>query len=471
MWIKQSDRKNLAEILAGNIDEASTGCRPSDSFPVDPIVGNDIYLIWDLDPKEKSALPSIIVVADEHLRDFLAWAMTYFPAYRPFTAYFRVLEFGTLAGLKNWFQTPCLNGLETACVGLMIGEALLLSSAPKKPLEIEPVACSTTISYVLARALALGANSKQLEFVCERWSEARQITQQPTRKLETGIVREIYLMLALLRSDGSDDQRLDSSVGVPKGVVEACSQLKNEGTISETTWGQLTSGVEELKGAPQKMEVTREERVRYFQRLLSDHSFSKLSDDTAQAFVCGYLGSLIGPGSLSHLDLVVRCVSESPSVLLWYGLCAGFHRKNELLTVYNVLGRRLLRELLRHEPLLAVPTADIAFSELHVLLEGNGKPLEFCTFRSNRVLVELLPCISIYLVWPKQETEQQMELFPKSIESTVRSDLLLDLGSLLRQAIDIQRLLVEPRGRNTTSQREPNRKTKKGGRKRPSGRK
>jgi len=461
MWVKRSNRKSLTEILLGNGIETSMECHHSDSFPVDPIAGNDLYLIWDLEPKDKRAVPNIIVVSNGHLRDFLAWAITYFPAYRPFTAYFRVVEFDMLASLQTWFEPPSLYGLETACVGIIIAEALLLSSAREKAASISTISCSTTISYALSRALALGANSSQLEFVYEKWLIARKLTEQPERKLDIEHLKDIYHMLAILRHDGLEKQQLDLITKVPKAVIEACSQLKNKGRISDKTWGDLTEGVQELKDAQRQMESTREARVKYFQRLLSNDSFSKLNGAVVQAFVCGYLGSLIGPGTLSHVDLVARYLSQSPMALLWYGLCAGFYKKNELLTSFNVLGRRLLRELLRYEPLLSPPVSDISLTELQVLLESNGAPIDFRTFVSNRVTTELYPCISTYLIWPKRESKQQMDLFSKSNDSALRRELLLDLGSLLKEALNIHQLLLEPGKQNDVSGTDPSRKIMK----------
>ncbi|MGA2955252.1 MAG: hypothetical protein ABSF48_05970 [Thermodesulfobacteriota bacterium] len=437
MWIRKSDRKSLIEVLSGNGAAGIQGCHPSDSIPTEPLSGDDIYLIWDHDPRVRIHLPIQIIVGKGHLRDFLAWVSTYFPDYRPFTGYFRVLDFETLTNLRKWGESPSLEGVEAGCIGLIIGEALTLLPDLGGRVSLTTIACSSTISYSFARALALGAMPNQLDLVREKWSLARKLTEQAPRKLEIGYVEDIWNVVAYLQLKGGQVLVIPKIPGV---ILEACLQLKEKGEISDRTWVELTANNEELRAAQEKMRATREERVLYFQRLLSSDAFSKLHEASIQSFVPGYLASLIGPGTMSHINLVSPHLHQLQTILLWYGLCAGLHRKNELLSSFNVLGRRLLRELLRAEPLLGRPSTDIAVSELEVLLEGNGKSIGFRTFSPNYVLVELLPCISTYLSFPKRDAIRQEELFPKPLSA----ELLSKLGLLLEKAVEVQRLLTGP---------------------------
>jgi hypothetical protein len=467
MWILDSNRRDLTEMLLGNGIGTYSECRFSEHFPTHTPSGDNIYLVWDSKPEDKAVLPSIIIVADGHLRDFLAWATTYFLSYRPFTAYFRVLEFQTLESLKHLLHPPSLEGIEAACVGLIIAESLLLSFGMEKPVPLTPATCSSTISYALARALALGASYNQLDIISEKWLVARKLTGQPDRKVEAVAVREIFKIPFLLNSQIHQKTIVDADklVSITK-IVDASWEIKRDGKISDVTWYKLTNGIEELKTAHRQMESSREERVRYFVRLLAENIFTRLPKDVG-AFICAYLVSLIAPGSLSHIDLVSRYGFPLPTTSIWYGLCAGLYKKNELLSSYNGLGRRLLRDLLRYEPFLAPPVSDIAISELQVLLEGNGKAVEFCTFTSNRAIVELQPCVSTYLMWPrhgaKQETTQQISLFRESGEPGFRDKLHRELGSHLKQALDIYRRLNEPTPSepSRTDKADPKQKRKK----------
>lgn len=451
MWILDSNRRNLTEILLGNGIVTYSDCRFSEHFPVQTLSGDNVYLVWDSSPKEKPIPPCIVVVAEGHSRDFLAWTSTYFPSYRPFTAFFRVVEFQTLGSLKTLMQPPSLEGIETPCVGLIVAESLFLSSGAGKSYSLTPAICCSTVSYALARGLALGANYKELDIILSKWAIARKLTGQPDRKSEASLVKDIFRIPLLLKAEAYQNAIGDSGMPFPMVVIDACLEIRRNGRISDSTWNKLTNGIEELKAAHQQMEAPREERVRYFQRLLSEHSLSKIGKGIVEAFVCAYIADLIGPGSLSHIDLISDYATRIPATILLYGLCAGLQKKNEVLSSYNALGRRLIRDLLRHESLLAPPICDIALSELQVLLEGNAKQMEFSTFSSNRAIIELQPCVSTYFALQraaaKQEGTQQAALFQEFVESGFRERLNRELGDYLKKASDIYRQLNESKSR------------------------
>jgi hypothetical protein len=432
MWIKSSNRKELIEILVQN--GMTLSCRYSDSISIEPIVGDDLYLIWDIDPRKRKCLPTVIIVAEDRLGDFLAWTSTYFPSYRPFTAYFRVLDFKTAIEFKPIIDTPSFDGLETACIGIILGEALTLYEDARRS-SISPAACSRTNSYFLARAVAFGSTTKEIDKICEKWLLARKLTEQSGRNLETSQIKSIWKLITILKNRVNENLQID---GISNNLVEACFQIKNNGQITNDLWNLLTGDIRELKNAQLEMTAQREDRVRLFQRLLSIETYPLLNGNNSQSFIYGYLASLIGPGSMSHIDLISPNISKMRDVLLWYGLCAGLQKKNEILDLFNVLGRRLLRELLEPESLFNRPSADISISELQILLMSNSKGIEFRTFSPQHIVVELMPCVSTYLAWPKREVTQQKELFPKQ-------PLLLKLRSLIAEALEIEKLLSDSR--------------------------
>src|SRR5436190_16871577 len=87
-----------------------------------------------------------------------------------------------------------------------------------------------------------------------------------------------------------------------------------------------------------------------------------------RGFLCGYLASCLHPGSLEYVDLVTSHLSGLPTLMLWYGVCAGLHPQSSVLSEFGGLGRRLLRDVLRREHILDRPDCDLAFDELQVLL-------------------------------------------------------------------------------------------------------
>lgn len=119
------------------------------------------------------------------------------------------------------------------------------------------------------------------------------------------------------------------------------------------------------------------------------------------------------------------------------------HKKSEVLASFNVLGRRLLRDLLRQEALFSPPTCDIALSELQILSDVATEYLQFPSVGPNRILVELEPCISILLNWGKRDKESQRMTQPALLPSKKDSaQLLMELESHLRNALEIQKELL-----------------------------
>ena len=201
----------------------------------------------------------------------------------------------------------------------------------------------------------------------------------------------------------------------------------------------MTGDIRELKTAQIEMAAPREDRVRFFHGLLSNETLSNLTDKNLRSFICGYLASLIGPGSMSHIDLITPKILQMGDILLWYGLCAGLQKKNELLDSFNVLGRRLLREILKYESLLNRPSADIAITELQILLESKIKEIEFRTFSPQHIVVELMPCVSTYIAWPKREIGEQETAFSKTT-FTFKASIHYQ-----EEALEIEKLLSDSR--------------------------
>jgi hypothetical protein len=432
MWVKQVHRKDLFEILSGNGSSLIRGGYFSHSLPVDPIYEENLYLIWDSNLNEPKGLPVIIIVADGKLRDFLAWALTYLSDYRPFTAYFRVLEVKVPKNFKFKIDVPSLNSLETASIGIILGETLTFSPELAKSSSFSPIACSSTISYPLSRGIAIGATEAEIDIICDNWLLARKLTEQPERNLDITNIKSIWKIIFSLKNNKFINKEKDAVWSL---LADACYQLKEEGKIKLNLWSLLTNNIDELMTAPKEMAGPREDRVLYFQKLISINSFQKISDKNIAAFIFGYLGSLIGPGSMSHLDLITPKMTQMNNILMWYGLCAGLHKKSELLSSFNVLGRRLLRELLKPDSLLNRPSADISVCELQVMLEGQNKIMNFRTFSLQNMAVELFPYVSTYLNWPKREPAKQLDLL-------ANQQLWLRVRSLVENALEIQKIIT-----------------------------
>ncbi len=465
MWLLKGNRKSLTEILLGNGSQHRNQITAIDSFPKNTLQGDSLYLIWNNEPTGKQMLPNLIVVANNNIRDFLAWAITYFTNYKPFSAYSRILEFNTLKALEQRYEYPNLDGIEGPCLGLIMGEVLLLSSATQKKPNLNPMICHTTISQALSRALALGDNPEILPHIIEKWCLARKLSKQPYREINYKEINTIFQVISLLREENLKPSKHISNNLIPDSIITACLQIREQGCISKDLWKELTKDFqEEVRNALRNMEGSREERVRYFQKLFSTINIDTNSNSNIEEkFIYGFLCSLIGQGTLSHYELINQYAKQFPTALLWYSLCAGLYKKNELLNSFNVLGRRLLRELLRNKSILDAPLSDISIDELEIFLEGEHQKSDFRTFTPNRIDTELYPGISTYLIWSKQEAATQMELFETKTEGSLQREQLSELGSLLHRAVDIYMSLSANKELTRKSQQPPESGKKKRG--------
>jgi hypothetical protein len=457
MWVKVTGRKGLLEVLSGNATVQASGGFDSKCLPDAPIHDGELSIVWDCYPSSNE-LPSLIVIPTERHRDFFAWTSTYFPTYKPFTAFFRVVDSTRIPRYSSISDSPRLDSFEASCIGLIIGEALTLAadSGIKTPLSV--IGCSSTLSYSLARTMALGMIPDQTEKIVINWSIARKLIEQTERKLDSLSIKSVWEVLVAVYMNKNN-----VSLNVPTEIVEACSQIKEKGWILDNTWGALTKNVENLVNAQEKMKAPREDRVRFFEKITASDFTSDTVHPNVRAFIYGYLASLIGPGSLAYSDLLTQHVPRHRTVLLWYGLCAGLIEKNEVLGSFNVLGRRLLRDLLRNESLMTPPSADISVSELEVLLGPKFGDLDFRTFSSSYINIELFPFVSTFATLQRRGQDQQQTIFSGLPPAFFNE--LFRMGAILDEVANIHEQLVtfiKPEGSVGRSKRQEKRKGYKG---------
>lgn len=440
----EGNRRELLSVLG---QEMLINAQKHDFFPIIPISNDDLYIIWEHDPKKIRSLPSVIIVSEGKEKDFLAWAITYFPNYKPFTAYFRISELKKITKFDLQREIPSLDKrVGTACLGIILSETILLSNQIIKYPLLNPINCTGTLSFLLSRALAVGADSDQLDSICERWSILRNIIGNKNHNIESSFIKDLFLIIYSLNE--SEYDYLKESIHNLETVAQACSDILLSNRVSDDIWLKLSNGTKELEDAHKIMAAPREERIKYFEYLIKIESFSKITDKFHREFIIGYLGSLIGPGSLSHYELMSQYFDSSPKILIWYGLCAGLQKKNDLINSFNILGRRVLRELLKKESILDTPTADISFLEFQLLLEGDIKITDFRTFASTRVNIEILPGVNGNFAWPRKEFRNQVDLFTNPEEMQNKDNLLKELSNHLTKALDIQKALTNKRYEN-----------------------
>lgn len=455
MWIHSADRSDLIEILQAGHCGAAVHVRSTDDLGAHTSDPNEIVIVWKRDPADEFLLPSVIVVAAGKIQDFLAWTMTYLPELRPLTAYCRV---ASLESLRLEFQTsdPAkFAPFQSASLGLILGEAsTYLASRPRGALNTN--ACSSTCSYILARALARGVLDDLIFGLSDSWSLLREITNQRPLPLNARDIGEVWTTVVALAGDKPSVKK-HPDCGANPLIVDACVELSATQQIPFRQLGKLAGTAIDMNKIALAAGGPREQRVVELERILDKLSRSRRRNRTSLSFVGGCLASLVSPGTFDHGAILERHTSRLPAILMWYGLCAGLYKDSRLRQFSAGLGYKIMREVLREEDIFDTPHCDISLSELEVLVAGNpavrGKLI---SSSAGYIEVELLPCISSLIRWPNYSDQnigssnrsRQEELFPDVVK--LDSDLerlLSELRSTVKRVGSIERRLQEKLGK------------------------
>lgn len=444
MWILPADRRILLDVFgkdpsARHLKSAVRAPSSSSELPKNA----ELLLVWAADPSRSGpqsssgtmflpseCLPEAIVVRDEEMREFIAWATTVIGGFRPFTAFIKVID-RDQAALALEPKEPSLRGFENALVGLILGETSTLSANQRSLSTLPLLPCQSTYSYSFARAFALGyvGTGADSDPISTPLALARRLTRQPNRKLGDEPLQAALRIVAGLSAGASSPPRPN----VPNFIWESCRELQAQGEVQKS-WSLLEDHVGSFGQVGGEMKGPREHRVRTFERVLKETS--KL-DPLTSSFLAGLLADQIAPGTFEHVDLLAPYLNQYPTALAWYGLCAGLNPDSDVQQVGNCLGRRLVRELLVPDPIVSRPKHDISVRELEVYLDREA-PLEFRVASQNHVAVELLPGVPAYMKWPVRDalsgepiSNYQREAFPKVPRQQVDLPLKLKAGDSL----------------------------------------
>jgi len=183
MWFLRGSRKIILDVL-GHARYAPKNIQRSTEVPQIDLGENDICLIWVNEPRRYPCLPEIVVVPNGMTRDFLAWAATFISLVQPFTAFTRVLDAQTLESYSR-ASAPTMGDFESACAGLVIGEALARHQTAGGQGNPSRLTCASTYSYVLARGFALRVLAHNINSIATRWTNARKLLKQPNGRPDT----------------------------------------------------------------------------------------------------------------------------------------------------------------------------------------------------------------------------------------------------------------------------------------------
>jgi hypothetical protein len=457
MWVKIATRKDLLEIMQADPPWDLRNLRESESPEPWPAAPGDILLLWPDSPHERPTLPATAVIARADQRDFLAWAMTYLPHARPFTAFCRVADSEIAGKIFRRKGKPWLGTFQNACLGTILGEAATYLDRQSGRMSI--VACRSTFSFSMARAMACGLLAFEGDQIGKAWFDLRSLTNQPRLSLGTEVLEGVWSVVRGLSGEGERPSR-GRGPSIPARVAEACVDLQNSGRIHAQRWHGIVDGITDVNNAHEVMSGPIEDRVVALEKALTALVNNRSIDRTTAAFVSGYLASQVGPGMLEHMGLLAPFLQYLPGALVWYGLCAGLHKQANLLNFSDGLGRRIAQELLRNDSLLDKPNFDIALPELEILIGTDNRAFELRTASYGQLEVEISPCVKTVVRWPHR-IEKEQDLFPSRDQLQDAKTICAQLTETLDRAASTSRRLGRIFGASEGSREREERKYRK----------
>jgi hypothetical protein len=416
MWYRQTSREELVDLIerdSGNPIASREGRNFSDIR----LGTSGIAAYWKDEPSKSSSLPTGVVVRSEDLEDFIAWVATYVPL-RPFTAFCRVVDPTVIDYFYNSHPVSSIS-FEDCFLGIILAECAR-NQGNKTQFTLADF--SGTLSFCLTRSVALGVREEAGEWIERQWARTKELISSPNESGDTASVLRIFRLARALDTFtlvASEEEQI---------ILQCARDIAQSGEIGRDNWFRLTSWNPQLSRSLEIQKLPREGRIQLLRRTAE---LTWGERDPRAPFVIGYLGSAVAPGTFDHYRTVLEFEPKLRGVLLWYGFCAGLHRRNSLQLFSEGLGRRIAREFERPDSIYARPYCDVAVTELDVLMR-TGKPLDLRLGAPGTIEIELAPCVTTTRSFATEEQTRR----PENIDGMLRElDYKLQELSRLRSRI------------------------------------
>jgi len=410
--------------------------------PESPPLKSEMWVCWSVDKNRADELPRIVVVADEVLEDFFAWAITFLPNYRPLTSFLRVLPWSVFSELQKR-KAPRVFENRSVLIGLILGETLTNATGRGFIESLPLTAFESTYSYAIGRAIALGFDDFLLPYISAGWQSARKFGEQRGRRMSPEFLESVWGVVLLLAGDRSSNRGVFRQTERIGELLQACEEISARGQLSTSALERLSLGRISPLLFVDAMRLPREQRVVAFERAMQDLATSPTSEPGIN-FVVGYLASLVGDGSLEHAHLVFPLQAQFPTAMLWYGICAALPPTTRVLLDYGHLGLRILRLLDRKDDILDTPYCDISLSELEIMIRGEPRSRSFRQAHASFLRVELAPCITTVIrsIGVQGSTEQPGLFTEEGRQTNLETDRLRELVFTLKSGLSLAETLL-----------------------------
>lgn len=398
MVVKLGTKDNLIGMLAGEFvylpkaywHRSVSGLHLND---------NEIAFVWnDKENECDETLPDMIVVNDNNIVSFLAWSHTFFPGFRPMTSYIHVATLSEFDAFSSRELHKLDSSFDTVVAGAIISEAITRATNLNDPSSLKLIPCFSTLSYAFAQGILLGATSSELDLLSMSWTEARKISGSTQQSIHSNNLLDIWNILLELFT--GDYYRVSSKSNTR--ILSALNEIKVYGHLSFDLWSSLVNHDSEYYDLFYNLsDSSREEKMSSFRKAMQlDKSLTQ--DPLTKSFIIAYLASSVAPGSFSHYKLISQYSDPLNLSIIWYGIITGVNPSNDVLSAFNALGRRLIRDLHAKSIFTRSPVCDISLSEIRMLMNSSKNDLGIRALSSSSTVVEIFPYVTTHLAWPRQ---------------------------------------------------------------------
>ncbi len=335
----------------------------------------------------------VVVLVDERkTRDFFAFVSTYVLDYVPFSAFFRVITTDQFDLLDE--ATPRLDHLDAtgrskAFVGVPIAEAALYlqsRGSNNDGRSITLAAANATYSAAILQGLALGASS-DISRIGHNWTLLRSLVGSDQLPLSPEKLANFWKIIRFaIYGGGSSDHFLGELA-----IIRPFRQVMETGRLGDSQLAELLTAVPELDGKVSPFRGPHEDRARAVQDAITILCKPPYTDGQMRDCVAGGLLSLLGDGSFKFLPAALSLTPALPMAALWFAAWSGLLKSNDVMTIFNCLGRRIARDLVSRADTYSIPIDDISIEELRTVdFDLDALPRT----QSNSISVEIYPNVS-----------------------------------------------------------------------------
>ena len=259
--------------------------------------------------------------------------------------------------------------------------------------------CIATCSFAIGRSVYLGR--RDLVSAIHGWQRAQAVSQRAPFELDVDAILAPWS--ALLEASGVSTTGRWSTRSVSEAVVAICRTLHTHDEIDTAALAELTRGSPEVARAFQIVNEPRERRVQALDIALRSVGEQRRKASQPAIIGLGLLASRIAPGSLDHMALLGPYIAEMRGLPLWYGLFSGITHVARLIDRYESVGRRVLRDMLVVDGILASPSCDIAIDELEIISTSESLLQNVPRASAEQLVIEILPCVNTVTPWLTKE--------------------------------------------------------------------